>query len=161
MTLLAAAALVAASCGGSEVATTSTSTSTSIVSTTTTAADPLAAFEVIEVTVGGEAWTVAFADTPALRSQGLMGVIGLGGLDGMLFSWPEDATSGFWMKDTLIPLDIAFFAADGSLVDLLPMVPCETDPCATYRPSGRYRFALEARSGGFEGFDPAALRLDF
>jgi uncharacterized membrane protein (UPF0127 family) len=149
-------ALVAVSCGGGEVAT----TSTSIVSATTTAADPLAAFEVIEVTVGGEAWAVALADTPALRSQGLMGVIDLGGLDGMLFSWPGDTASGFWMKDTLIPLDVAFFSVDGSLVDLLSMVPCEEDPCPSYRSSGAYRFALEAPLGGFKAFDPAALGLD-
>ena len=136
--------------------------STSLASSTTTApaADPLTAFEVVEVTLAGEAWSVAVADTPALRSQGLMGVTGLGGLDGMLFAWPEDVTSGFWMKDTLIPLDIAFFAADGSLVDLLSMVPCEEDPCLTYRSSGVYRFALEAPQGGFEGFDGVVLRLD-
>jgi len=112
------------------------------------------------VTIGGEAWSVALADTPALRSQGLMGVTDFGGLNGMLFTWPEDVTNGFWMKDTLIPLDIAFFAADGSLVDLLSMVPCEEDPCLSYRASGIYRFAVEAPPGGFDRFDGAVLRLD-
>jgi len=129
-------------------------------STPATVGDPLEVFEVIEVTVGGKTWTVALADTPALRSRGLMGVIDLGGLDGMLFSWPEDVRSGFWMKDTLIPLDVAFFAADGSAVDLLSMVPCSDDPCPSYRPSGPYRFALETIAGGFEAFDPAVFRLD-
>ena len=97
------------------------------------------------------------ADTPALRSRGLMGVTDLGDIDGMLFRWPSDVESGFWMKDTLIPLDIAFFAADGSLVDLLSMVPCEADPCPSYRPSGPYRSALEVEAGGFDHLDGVDL----
>jgi len=69
----------------------------------------------------------------------------------MLFIWEDDVLNGFWMKDTLMPLDIAFFGADGSLVDLLSMVPCAGDPCPTYRPSGSYRSALEVPAGGFDG----------
>jgi uncharacterized membrane protein (UPF0127 family) len=88
-----------------------------------------------------------------------MGVADLGALRGMLFVWPDDVSSGFWMKDTLIPLDIAFFAADGSLVDRLSMVPCEADPCPSYRPSGPYRTALEVPAGGFEGVAPLVLAV--
>jgi len=154
--------VVIASCGGDGPAAPITTITAPVTTVTAPATvdDPLAAFEVIEVTVGGAAWSVALADTPALRSRGLMGVVDLGGLDGMLFSWPEDTAGGFWMRDTLIPLDIAFFGADGSLVDLLSMVPCPEDPCPSYRPSGPYRFALETPAGGFEGFNPPALRLD-
>jgi len=111
------------------------------------------------VRVGGEAWMVAVADTPALRTQGLMGVTDLGATRGMLFQWPDDTDGGFWMKDTLIPLDVAFFAADGSLVDVLSMTPCEEDPCPSYRPSGPYRSALEVLAGGFDGLE--ALFLEF
>mgnify|MGYP001817915683 CR=1 FL=1 len=119
----------------------------------------LPGFVTIEIEVGDETWPVALADTADLRRQGLMGVTDLGGLRGMLFSWPDDTTGGFWMKDTLIPLDIAFFAADGSLVDLLSMVPCEADPCPSYRPSGSYRSALEVPAGGFAGVDPLILAV--
>ena len=46
----------------------------------------------------------------------------------------------------------------GSLVDRLSMVPCEADPCPSYRPSGPYRTALEVPAGGFD--DVAELRLE-
>ncbi len=76
-----------------------------------------------------------------------MNVTDLGSLDGMLFVFPEPTTAAFWMKDTLIPLDIAFFDGGGDLVDRLTMVPCEADPCPTYPAAGTYRFALEAPAG--------------
>lgn len=100
---------------------------------------------------------MAVADTAGLRAQGLMGVTDLGERDGMLFVWDEDVSSGFWMKNTLIPLDIAFFRADGVLVDLLSMVPCVTDPCQVYQPSGSYRYALETEVGRWEGIDQPVL----
>jgi len=111
-----------------------------------------------EILVSGRPWLVAVADDPARRAQGLMGVQDLGSLRGMLFVFPEDTTGGFWMKDTPLALDIAFFAADGSLVGSFTMTPCPSDECPTYRPAGPYRFALEAPAGGFAGLSD--LRLD-
>ena len=101
--------------------------------------------------VAGEPWTVAVAATREERSQGLMNVTDLGEVDGMLFVFEADSEGGFWMKDTLIPLDIAFFDAGGSLVDVLSMVPCREDPCPIYTPAGAYRFALEAVPGRLDG----------
>jgi uncharacterized membrane protein (UPF0127 family) len=109
------------------------------------------------VTLGGTAMLVAVADTPDLRARGLMGVMELGGVDGMLFRWPSDVESGFWMKDTLIPLDIGFFAADGSLLQVLAMEPCDSDPCPVYRPEVGYRFALEVPSGRVVAWGRLAL----
>lgn len=131
-------------------------------STTTNAGIPagvLEGFPKVGIVVGGEEWTVALAETPALRARGLMGVTGLGGLQGMLFAWEADVESGFWMKDTLIPLDIAFFAADGELVDLLSMVPCDADPCPSYHPVGPYRRALEVPTGGFDHLEIIDLAI--
>ena len=62
----------------------------------------------------------------------------------MLFVFQVDSNGGFWMKNTLIPLDIAFFAVDGTFVDSMTMAPCTEDPCPTYRQSGSYRYAVEA-----------------
>jgi uncharacterized membrane protein (UPF0127 family) len=138
---------------------TSAAPTTTTSPTTTSTIAPLDDLDRIEVTVGGEVWIVAVADTPALRARGLMGVTDLGALDGMLFVWSEDVTGGFWMKDTLIPLDIAFFSADGSLVDVLSMVPCEEDPCPSYRPSGPYRMAIEVETGGFVGMAEFVLSV--
>ena len=118
----------------------------------------LPGFATVEVAVGGETWPVALADDDDERARGLMGVVDLGGLRGMLFAFPADSSAAFWMKDTLLALDIAFFAADGALVDRLEMTPCTADPCPVYQPAGPYRYALEVPAGGFAGV--ADLRLD-
>jgi hypothetical protein len=107
----------------------------------------LEGFETSTITAGNREMVVAVADTPDRRSQGLMGVTDLGGLDGMLFVFQVDSNGRFWMKNTLIPLDIAFFAVDGTFVDSMTMAPCSEDPCPTYRPNGSYRYALEAPAG--------------
>ena len=117
-------------------------------------------FETSTITVDGRELIVAVAETPDQRSQGLMGVTDLGGLDGMLFVFQADSEGGFWMKNTLIPLDIVFFTVDGGFVDALTMVPCVEDPCPTYRPDGSYRYALEALAGDLAFVTPTA-RLEF
>ena len=127
---------------------------------TTIPPDPLAAFDATTVEVSGESWDVAVAAEPNERVQGLMLVTGLGELEGMLFVWEDDTTTPFWMKDTLLPLDIAFFAADGTLVDLLSMEPCPADPCPYYDPAGPYRYALEAPAGAFDAMDQPFLGVD-
>ncbi len=88
-----------------------------------------------------------------------MGVTDLGDLDGMVFLLPAPSTGGFWMKDTLIPLDVAFFATDGSLLAVLTMEPCTSDPCPTYAIDEPWQWAIEVRAGDFDGLPPTA-RLD-
>ena len=97
---------------------------------------------------------LALADTPALRSRGLMGVTSLGDLDGMLFAWDAPLEVAFWMKNTLIPLDIGFFDENGTLALVVSMVPCDADPRSTYPSEGPILYALEALPGFF---DNAAL----
>jgi uncharacterized membrane protein (UPF0127 family) len=63
--------------------------------------------------------------------------------DGMLFVFRRDTSGGFWMKNTLVPLTIVFFDAEGQRVRRLSMTPCRRDPCPIYEPRRRYRFALE------------------
>ena len=121
----------------------------------------LEGFETSTITVDDRELAVAVAETPIQRSQGLMGVTDLGGLDGMLFVFQTDSAGGFWMKNTLIPLDIVFFTAEGGFVDALTMAPCSEDPCPTYRPRGSYRYALEAPVGDLAFVTPTSrLRLD-
>ncbi|HEX5671939.1 MAG TPA: DUF192 domain-containing protein, partial [Acidimicrobiia bacterium] len=67
--------------------------------------------------------------------------------------------AGFWMKDTIIPLDIAFFAADGSLVNLQTMEPCQADPCPFYHPGAPFRWALEAPAGDLDGLGSDATLI--
>ena len=61
----------------------------------------------------------------------------------------EDEDGGFWMNNTLISLSIAFAAADGTIVSILDMEPCEADPCEVYEPGATYRSALEVNQGAF------------
>lgn len=80
--------------------------------------------------------------TPAQQQRGLM-FRRKAPADGMLFVFAEDTRGGFWMKNTLVPLTIAFFDRAGKRVRKLSMTPCRKDPCAIYDPGRRYRFALE------------------
>ena len=101
------------------------------------------------VSVGDRELLLAIADSPGLRAKGLMEVEDLGDLDGMLFFWRHEAHSGFWMKNTVIPLDIVWFDVDGAMVGRAAMVPCTASPCLKYEPEGDvdYRYAIEANPG--------------
>jgi uncharacterized membrane protein (UPF0127 family) len=92
---------------------------------------------------------VRVAATPDDRRRGLMHVPDLPEGTGMVFRFDELRDGGFWMKDTLVPLDIAFADEDGTIVDVLAMDPCEDDPCPVYRPSSSYVTALEVPQGWF------------
>jgi len=85
-----------------------------------------------------------------------MGVVEFGDLDGMIFVWDEETRGGFWMKDTLVPLDIAFFNSAGNRVSSFTMVPCDTDRCPSYQPGVFYLYAVERPAGGFSDLDRAA-----
>ena len=175
LTFLIAVVLALVACGGrvpslrdgSTTPPTTTSTTTATDATGTTATAPtttaealivpesLAGFPTRSLSIQDGEITyflnVAVADTPGRRSQGLMGVADLGDLDGMIFIWDEGTSSTFWMKDTLLGLDIAFFAADGGWVDNLTMEPCTEDPCTNYRANGPYVYAIEVPQEGFGG----------
>jgi uncharacterized protein len=92
---------------------------------------------------------VKLAATPEHRRHGLMEVPELPDGTGMLFTFDDDRTGGFWMKDTLVPLDIAFVDGEGEIVAILAMDPCEEDPCEVYDPGVTYRAALEVSQGWF------------
>ena len=83
--------------------------------------------------------------TSEQRSTGLMHRL-KAPADGMLFVFPQDTTSGFWMMNTLVPLKIVFFDRRGDHVRTLSMKPCRRDPCSIYSPNRVYRFALELRA---------------
>lgn len=90
------------------------------------------------------------ADTPAQRAQGLMRRRDLSGYDGMLFEFPSPTEGQFYMKDTVLPLSIAWFDTNGRLVSTANMTPCldRGDDCPLYAPAGPYRMALEVPQGG-------------
>jgi uncharacterized membrane protein (UPF0127 family) len=93
--------------------------------------------------------TVEVADDDDERARGLMGRTSLADDAGMVFVWTEPTTGTFWMKDTLIPLSIAFWDEDGTIVAIHEMAPCKGDPCPTYEAPVPYVAAAEAPAGWF------------
>ena len=91
------------------------------------------------------------ADTAELREQGLMAVTDptLGGYDGMVFVFGGEFTGGFWMKDTLIPLSIAFADQSGAVVSTADMVPCPAGvrSCPVTQAAAPYGYAVEVARG--------------
>ncbi len=92
---------------------------------------------------------VELARTPAQRSRGLMNRRSLAPRAGMVFAYTTPTTGAFWMKNTLIPLDIAFYDARGRILRMLTMQPCRTAACPLYDPGVTYRGALEVNAGSF------------
>ncbi|HYN36554.1 MAG TPA: DUF192 domain-containing protein [Actinomycetota bacterium] len=90
------------------------------------------------------------ADSPEERAVGLMNRESLGEDEGMMFLFFEENRGGFWMKDTLIPLSIAFFDRDGTILSILDMKPCRRDPCKSYDPGVPYWGALEVNQGAYD-----------
>ncbi len=87
--------------------------------------------------------------TSAQQDRGLMDRTDLAGYDGMLFQFVEPTTTQFYMKDTLIPLSIAWFDASGHLVSARDMDPCgSATVCPLYSAAAAYTVALEVAQGG-------------
>jgi hypothetical protein len=95
-------------------------------------------------------FVVELAETAEEREQGLMHRESLPERSGMLFLYERPTSTGFWMKDTLIPLSIAFLDADGRILRILDMEPCRAEPCPVYVPGVDYLAALEVNRGAFE-----------
>lgn len=87
------------------------------------------------------------ARTPEQRAIGLMHRKSLGSNDGMLFVFEQPGVQCFWMKNTLIPLSIAFLADDGSIVNIADMQPQSLDSHCSDKP---VRLALEMNQGWFD-----------
>ena len=90
---------------------------------------------------------VEIADTEEERQMGLMGRTALAEDAGMLFVFDTEQQLFFWMKDTLIPLSIAFIDSEGRIVDIQDMQPLDETPHPSASP---YQYALEVNQGFFE-----------
>ena len=91
--------------------------------------------------------TVEIADTQETQEKGLMGRDSLDEDHGMLFVYDRDSRKSFWMKNTKIPLSIAYIAADGTIREIYDM-----EPLSTRIIDSKYsvRYALEVNQGAFE-----------
>jgi uncharacterized membrane protein (UPF0127 family) len=92
---------------------------------------------------------VEIADTDPERQRGLMGRTALPEDQGMLFVFGGEQELSFWMKNTLIPLSIAYIDSEGRIVDIQDMKPLDDDP-PHYVSAEPARYALEVNQGFFE-----------
>ncbi len=103
-----------------------------------------------QIRLGNEILTVEIADTPTMIAQGLMGRTELPEGHGMLFIYNTTERRCFWMKNTLIPLSVAFFDDDRSCINILDMDPPVGNQFIKYRSTAPARYALEVPQGWFE-----------
>jgi uncharacterized membrane protein (UPF0127 family) len=107
--------------------------------------------ERVELIMGGEKFSVEVARSREEQQQGLMFRKRLGSRDGMLFVYDRDRQLTFWMKNTEIPLSIAFLTAGGEILEIHDMEPLSLKSVSSRRAA---RYALEVPRGTF-----AALHL--
>jgi uncharacterized protein len=94
--------------------------------------------------------SIEIARTEEARAAGLMHRENLPADAGMAFLFDQPTNGGFWMKNTLIPLSIAFWDAEGDIVAILDMEPCTQDQCPVHSPGVSYVGAVEVNRGWFE-----------
>ncbi len=90
---------------------------------------------------------VEIADDDGERMQWLMNRNSLPSQSGMLFVFEEEKIYPFWMKNTLIPLDMIWIDHDSKVVDIQTAQPCKEDPCSSYTPAGSGLYVLELNAG--------------
>jgi len=106
--------------------------------------------------IGEHKLTAEIARTPDERSVGLMNRFSLKPDHGMLFIFERSEPLAFWMKNTYVPLSIAFIGDDGRIVNIEDMQPQTED---SHRSRGPARYALEMKKGWFaeRGIGPGAV----
>jgi uncharacterized membrane protein (UPF0127 family) len=95
---------------------------------------------------GGVSLRLDYATTEAERELGLGNRTNVPKGYGMLFVFPRDGTYGFWMKDTLVPLDMFWLNDKGQVVYIARDVATSTYPSVFY-PSAPARYVLETAAG--------------
>ena len=103
-------------------------------------------FQSTQIKVGSHALKVELAATEPQRMQGLMFREKLGANDGMLFVFDTPEYQSMWMKNTLVPLSVAFLAPDGTILNVEDMEPQTLEPHVSAGPS---LYALEMNKGWF------------
>lgn len=100
------------------------------------------------IAVGPKPVRMQLAVKPREMEHGLMGRTDLASDEGMLFLYERPQQMSFWMRATPTPLDIGFFAADGTLKEIYPMYPFDETPVRSRGEA--LQFALEMKQGWFE-----------
>ena len=101
----------------------------------------------IELSVGGARLEAEVARTGGERERGLMFRKSLKEGEGMLFVFEADQRLAFWMKNTLVPLSVAYLSSDGTIREVFDLEPGSLEAKASER---SLRYALEVPKGWFE-----------
>jgi uncharacterized membrane protein (UPF0127 family) len=96
----------------------------------------------------GSTYALEVVRTPEEQAQGLMFRESLAQMTGMLFPFGDKAVHRFWMKNTMIPLDMIWMDADGKVIFVSAETPpCKVDPCPSYGPDASAASVLEIAGG--------------
>lgn len=106
--------------------------------------------EISKVCLAEKCFAVELAKTPAAREAGLMNRTSLGEKSGMLFVFDSAEEYNFWMKNTLIPLDIIWIDENLKVVAVKTAEPCREDFCEVYAPDRAALYVLEVNAGEAE-----------
>ena len=118
-----------------------------IVALSAIAADPApGSLPTTQLTINGKKITAEVAATPDERATGLMNRFSLKPDTGMLFVFEQPEPLSFWMKNTFVPLSIAFIDPNGRILNIEDMAP-QTE--TTHWSKGLALYALEMRKGWF------------
>jgi uncharacterized membrane protein (UPF0127 family) len=114
------------------------------------AASPFTGHRGVRLAVGGRCLRLVVSVTPDERRTGLRHVRDLGPYDGMLFVDDTSSRTAFTMQDTVVPLDLGLYDAEGRPVERHALVPCPASAtrCPVTVPRDEYRLAVEAPAGG-------------
>ena len=128
------------------------------VTTTLLARSPVPGFGEVAIRVAsGPRLCALLAQTPEQRGRGLMTRTDLAGHVGMVFVYPGLTNETFYMRNTPMPLSIAWFDSSGRFVSSTDMVPCaDRAGCPSYAAARAYRYALEVPRGGLGGLGVGA-----
>jgi len=102
---------------------------------------------IVPVQIGDHSIKAELAQTSSEQARGLMYRREMAWNEGMLFTYPDERVLSFWMKNTFIPLSIAFLDTEGRIVRIARMKPQDLSSHSSVRPA---RYALEMNDGWFE-----------
>lgn len=103
--------------------------------------------DIITLRVGKDLYRIEVARTPEERRKGLMDRKSISGDSGMIFVFNKDRRLSFWMKNTHIPLSIAYISSDGTVKEIYSMAPESLSPVTSEH---FVRYALELPAGAFQ-----------